>query len=373
MKTKDRFINIKKYLFYFSYTLILVYYLANMVYIVKPIRNLLPYFSAIMLIFLIAIQSNKYKLKSILLILSISVVLLFSYNITGDSIFILAFLLIIASKNIDFNEFLSFDAKIKIILIFVIIVAYKLGLAETIIKYRADGVVRNSLGFGHPNVLGGVLLSVCCEISYLKYKKHSFLKILFFAISIIICEFVCDSRSTEICILLLIILNYVYPLFENNKIIRKVLPFTFIILLLVSYYTGNAYGTHNSLVMKLDSIFSDRIRSIYLFLQNYNINLLGNYLEYYGMWGERSSLTVLDNAYMRLLIEYGIITTSFFALAFYRIIKQAYNENKYKIIVPVIVLLVYGLMENYMYFIIYDVFLMYLSNIIYYKNNEKVK
>lgn len=367
--------NMSIFLFYLSYTLMVVYFMCGQVKILFDIKNYIYFMIPILLVLLIIFQSKTYSFKSILLMVCSIFVFFISYRISRNSLIFISLLFILASKNVDIEDFIKYDFKLKLFLLVSVIILYFLGFTNVILKSRIDGTIRYALGFGHANVLGVILFTLCSDLAFLHYKKIKFKEYLFFLISFLICTFVCDSRAAQFGILILFILLIFLPKVEKILLVNKIIPFLPIILMGLSYLGAILFNGRSDFILKLNDLTSTRIKCTSDFLNYYGVNMFGHYFEYYGLWNIRSYLTVLDNSYMNMLLQFGLATTVFVILGLFISLKKAVKEKKYALIMCFIALMLYGLMENYSYMIGYNAILIYMSCLIYNKkgkdNNEE--
>ena len=364
-------INIIELLFYISYTLLVIYHLCGQVTFIIPIRKniytVIPFLLTIILIF----QSKKYSVKSIIIITILTFLFYISKNISHDNNLFITMLFIIASKNINIKKFIKYDLKIKIIISSLIIFLYNIGLAENVIRYRLDGTIRNSLGFGHPNVLGAIIFSIIVDIICLKYKKLKIKDYIFILTLFILSTIACDSRAAQLGTIILIVLSMIFPYIENKKNIinwATIIPF---VLFFLTYTLVVLYPKNIQLINNINEIFSSRIRLAYEFYDYYGINLFGHFFLQKETWKEQYYLYVLDISYMTILIKFGIIALMSTLISFSLSIKKAINNSDYGIAIAIISIMFYGLMENYAYMIGYNAILVYISYLIYERKEKK--
>ena len=103
------------------------------------------------------------------------------------------------------DKFIKFDIKLRASLVGLLFVTYFLGLTNSEVMYRDNGIARYSLGFQHPNLLGAYVLSICAEYIYLRYKKINFVDYIVLVVVTILLTIITDSRSAQIGMILLLI------------------------------------------------------------------------------------------------------------------------------------------------------------------------
>ena len=378
MNTIKRKVNLNKLIFYIAYILMLIYYMGSNIVILSNIKGYIIKFSYILLFIDCITHFTKYKVKSLILIFICIVVSFISWRISGSGDIAILILFITSAKNIEFNNLIKFDIKIKSILLCVVLVAYILGMTDVYYMYRTDGTIRSSMGFSHPNIFATYVFSICCEYVYLNYKNMKLYKVILLIIISFIITYFSDSRTAQFAIIILALIWYINNKFNifKYKVINKILTIMFIILTGVSYGTGMLYAQGNKIIEITDELLTGRIKCIYYFINKYDINLLGNELELIGTREAleyNTSAKILDNSYIKILLQFGIVNYVLFVLLLYYGIKRAIKEKNYALCLIFLIYFIYGISENALYLIRYNIFLLYFSNIIYLKEIDNYK
>lgn len=149
--------------FYLAYTFILLQAMFNNVPSLTPLYGIIDKLVIVLIFLTILFQNQIYRIKEIAWVVIIFAIVVISYFLSKDNIILKAIMLIIASKDINFKKFIKFDLVIKVIFCFIIIIFSQIGIAENYVILRADGTIRQSLGFSHPNALAAYWLSICCD------------------------------------------------------------------------------------------------------------------------------------------------------------------------------------------------------------------
>ena len=307
---------------------------------------------------LITIKANIKKW--ILCIVSVSIAL-FSFIKTDDSLMLQLALIIIASLSLNFKRIIKKDLWLKAIILIFILFAYSNNLVETMYFVR-DGKIRYSFGFNHPNTFGFFIMSAFFEYVYLKGESISKLKFIILTCIVLYFLTLASSRSSQITIIIFAIM-FIFEILlsKRNKektrkgiLNTKSIAIIFILLTIASIYITEQYRLGSYFAQRMDHFFSGRIYLQMLFLENYDINIIGNSVHYF---------STLDNVYIRMLINFGILSWIFFGFIYCKGISKG-NKLKDKTIINIIfVLLIYGLMEWYIIRPALNIFLIYFSTL----------
>ena len=135
----------------------------------------------------------------------------------------------------------------------------------------------------------------------------------------------------------------------NNSIVKKILlisPFIIISIILL-IVTKEKIGPLN--FDKLNLLSSGRI-SLYKSIYNYyGVDIFGQQLPTLSKeFAERYFLQyhILDNVYLTLLINYGIVAISLSGIIIFSILSKAIKDKKYIFLVVVVCYLIFGITEN---------------------------
>lgn len=365
------------YIFYIAYSMLLFSVMFSNVNYINKFVNTIENIGLVILIFNIFIQDIKYKKSSILIILLFSIPILISSYICNERVILKLFILIIASKNIDFKKFIKYDFIVRIVFLLSVLFLYKMGMTTIIETYRSDGTFRNSMGFIHPNTFGTIIFVLCCEITYLYQKKKNILYYIIMLLLSIMIERVADSRTSQIGIVLLMIFNFVNDFVNSNLKYKMytVIKYIPLILIILTFISSFAYGNGNEIAIQMDKLLSKRIYYSYSFIEQYDIKFFGTQVDFiYNNFDQSKELWVLDNGFLLLMIRYGIIVFFMFVLSLYFIINKLLQEkNNSKLIIIFAIYFVISFIETSIFKIQYNPFLLYCTLLIYKKDEKEIQ
>lgn len=275
-------------------------------------------------------MSNETNIKTILCVIS-----LISFAISKNFSLLYCTLMLFAMTTMSTKEIIKNDLAIKAIIIILNTFLSLSGLSA--IQYTNSGNNLFLLGFQHPNHLGFTLFCVYANSCFIFNKKERVLPLIMSGIiAIPVLEF-CGCRTAEIAILLYIIAYLLTKKEKTRKALAlftkyAIIPLTIVVLTLtVAYINRYPFATY------LNEILSGRLWYQQQYYEMHTISLFGNFIETYKNFP-------LDNAYMRLLLNLGIIGVVFYATLFNRATKNTgKSDHKYLAYFATIVL--YGLSE----------------------------
>lgn len=344
--------------------------------------SIIQIIGVLMLTLIFVFQNEVLKKNTFLRILAVVVISFLSYYFSKnstltDSSIIMLVLMVLASKNIDFDKIVKFDFWIKSILVVIVVLLYFLGFSDDIGMIYRNNSIRYSLGFGHPNILGITIASIVIEYVYLKQKNLKKRYLFPLLIGLMVVSLVTDSRGSLfliILVFLLILLKKILFSIIYNKNIKIIVKNSFLIFTLISFFMTFLYSKNLKLGIILNDIFSNRLYYANTFLNYYDFTPFGQTLIFTGasaveLYG--SYTQILDNCFIYILLRFGFSTFFMLCYLFNNAFKIAYDRKNTMLIWILLFFIIYGLMEKYPTVIFYNVFLLYFSNVIY--KDEKGK
>ncbi len=362
----------------------------------KVIRYICYFIFLLVILFHITKSEEKMTIKLFLqkcwdyacshLILMIMLFLTFIIMIQmGDKLpFILVFL-VWASSFYDFKKILRiYIGTTATLMLITFGLTYK-GMLINIITERADNV-RYSMGYIYPLELMAHFLILMVSYFYVSGKKLEYRELIFINITNFLLYIITDSRTSFYLGIATSIIVIIYAKTSMDSIFKyisfKIYDLFLVLCSLGSIIIGFLYTTENPILQKLDTLFSGRIILMNNAFQKYGITLFGQKIEWVGFgaiqWGQEhadawASYNFVDNAYAKLLLDYGIV---FFVLVIigYAIIYKTANEQKdYMLIIIISVILVLSIMEPRLVSIEMNPFVLLLGRFFMMETSKKCK
>ena len=273
---------------------------------------------------------------------------------------------LIGLKNIDINKMFKNILNIRVFTFILTIFLSSIGIMNNVVSnvWKTDHLVtRYSLGYLHSNTLHLSLFLIVSLIIYIYFDKIKVKHyLLIMLVNIIIYRYsIC--RTGFIAIVMLLFLHFIV---KNNQIIKKniskvVLPLLLIVIF-VSFFSGLMYNKIE-LVNKLNSIVTGRIAYSNYYLTNYSASLFGHNIS-------NDTNAIIDNGYILLYIQYGIVGSLYVLYIIYRIVKNIKINLDYKKAVLIIMFLLYVLTESFLPNIFMNFTLLFCADIFF--NNKAI-
>lgn len=295
----------------------------------------------------------------------IKIIFLFLILIIFLKKFYLSFFIIIISNFI--NKKTRLKQLFFILCFFYILVLFlnSLGLLDFnnvsngIRKFENFEVYRNALGFNHPNTAMSLLLPIFSVLYYLYYPKY---KKIVIGIILIVGKIIFNltfSRTTFVLIILFVVL-----ILMKDKYIKK-LKFLFLtegffivfLTFCLPFYFRDTV---------LNKLFSGRLRLFYYYLTNHEITLFG-----YNEIKEVYKYYPLDNVYLKVLFENGVVGFSLLIILILVVMYILFKNSDYKAVRIFSIILIFGFMEGTALFYYFNIIYFIISDYIFAENRKK--
>lgn len=358
----------KEHIFCFSYGLYVFSsaFLVNFYKTGSHVGKLLAFGLMALLSLYNVLQIQKKDIVKNIIVLSIVVFT----GLTIEYRVLMLFLFVYSYQSINFNKFIELDFKIRLLSCSLTFIFCTFGLIDNYIleTYRGNILVsRYSLGFSHPNSCFLMLFIILVDYLLLQVYTKEKLSISNTMFTILIAYFfnlITNSRAGFLLITFFTIVIYFESNFHIiNKFPRlnKSLIYSSLICLGISFLLVQIYIHFPNIGNKLNSLFTNRISSMYRYYIKYGFSFFGQHIEKIAT--AQAALTdgkalVLDNLYANLLITYGL---TFSALYFWLNVKTTqmlFKNNNLYILILYFIIAVYGLVEgmplnlDYNYFVV---------------------
>lgn len=335
------------------------------------------------IIMLLAVQivfCQTYKKREMIVIAAVSVPFLITAAYAGSYTLLSAWLFIVAAKNTDFDKLVSVIYQLLFFMIPMVILLCLCGVIGDNTKIR-DGASRYSLGFMHPNQLGvRLLLFVICHLYLHRNRLKSIDYGIAFATALFI-YLVPNSQSSCMCLLILIVLLLFYQICRKYNEILSAFQGKLLLILAAAVNGGSILLScfdvkQNEILWQFNVWMSARFSEGYKTLKVYGVPLWGQPVYVFEEERIRMGMTdgagklLLDNAYMLLLIKYGILSYLIFSAAYLLLMNYYRIKKQYVIMIILFVYAVYGIMENGLVQAYHNIFLISFSNMLYGKLGE---
>lgn len=333
----QKVLEVSGYLMYAIYVLI---YSINITTIINYswstiILNSLKIAFILMLTFKLMI--TQYNLKHFLCVGGILGLLSISYLNSGYADFIQYTIVIIALKDLNISKIIRNSFFIKS---FMFITTICLSLTNIIESQIIDGErSRHYLGYFHPNMAMTFFLSILLDWCLIRKEKFKWTDATIIIILSTVLYKLTDSRTSFMCILMLIILMVLYKTKAFESVLKLVAFPLLVILCIFSITIPFWYNQNYIFYTTIDKLLSWRlafIKEVYEYIGGYN--LFGNNVD--------NIPRSMDNGYFYIIIIYGIAVFLLINILFLLIVALGKTKDFNYLIPLLLVIFIYSFFEH---------------------------
>lgn len=261
--------------------------------------------------------------------------------ILRDTRFLMFVFFFFAAVNVDYKNVFKKDIVVKIMLFIIIFFAFKAGYLNILGTIsRENGEIRQTLGFSYPTYVMYMIMIISAEWIIIRNKSLTYFELIIILFLGYFFGKITDARGETFILYFIAIsacLIYKFPRlhfesFLENKFIKNVLIILPEIACVCSYLIVLFLKPECRFYDTINRFSSWRLDIFQLYLRNYGLRVFPakldlNYLGANGKW-----VQVIDNCYLYLGIQLGIICLLIYLIVFSYLIKNALDHHRSMIV-----------------------------------------
>lgn len=299
------------------------------------------------------------------LIIGISFLICAFKNDMYSFLFMLAFL-IVGAKNVSIDKILYVYLIIGIIIVAAAAICSHYGIIENL-QYWKGEQMRFAFGTVYPTDFAAHIFYLTIAAVCLFNRKINIIEpVIIFIIACIVYKSTIASTSF-ICMVgfaLFLLIYCIIKMFKgeikDNWFFKmlSIAPIGFAALFIVM---TAAYDANNSTWLLINDKLSDRLTNSKLGLDTNGFNLFGKYIEERG-WGksviEKADYFYLDDSYIRIMLEYGIIVLIVVLAIMFVSSRRAAKAGRITMVIAIAFIALHSFMEHHLVEIAYNPFIL---------------
>lgn len=248
-------------------------------------------------------------------------------------------LFIVAGSNRDIKQLAKIALSISCLVVIFSYTFYIFGLTDAETVYRGNNV-RLAFGFSHPNCFGEYLLRIQIAILVIRFGKLGRLDCVITLLLSIFAGVLADSKTTVLGLLFSLLVLFIMQAkarqTDSTKRLAKAEACLLATLTFLCIGGMLIYAKDNPVLRCIDVLVSGRLEYPHTLVEATGLTLFGFDIStssnYVSEWSLVNGVVPVDNAYMSLLINQGIVL---FATVFLLLLFAIYNlwriprEGKY--------------------------------------------
>lgn len=378
MNLQRKLFSFEEILFYVSFSIFFIFSMISFTFLYQYIPKSI-YKGFLILSILIALfremYINKYSLKSLLGALFGALLMVNVMKTTsGLNLVALQIILIYFFRNVSFSKIAKLSLFLSGFILFTVIFLSKLGIITNYLEISWNGRIRNYLGFRYSLYAPAIFLNIIALFLGIKKEKTYYFEwIILFAINYWIYKQT-DSRLSFFSGLLMILLGLILKIkpdiLEKFKRILLLLIPIVMILPIFSYYIAVNFSTSNTILLKINKVFGNRLWLTQKSLNTYGYSLFGQRIHWQGNGLDETGNYIttnylyVDNLYMQILQRYGLMFLLVLMVIIVFVLYKLYQKNQFILYVIVISTLLHSLIDDLVIYTCFNSFWFLVGSII---------
>ena len=270
-------------------------------------------------------MSQKYTETELLSLCIILFSGMMNYILTGQTIVLFSAIFLSCVKRLDFHRIAVATLKGRILGICAALAFLLTGIRDDVLSYQwrddvYNVILRHSLGFDHPNVAHETFTIIVIILAYVYYNRMNlFLVAIIAMLNHLLFSFTL-SRTGYLMVLITLALSLIIKSGKFQRIFRFGFYCFYPTVLVASFLTAYFY-TPGGVLGTLDRLLTGRLLLAHMAMMNYVPAIFGN--------AQNVGIT-LDNGYIRLLYEGGLIPFMWFVYYTMKLNAFLYRADKQK-------------------------------------------
>ena len=274
-----------------------------------------------LLLALIPILKQRIASKKMLIFIAAGMMFALIYFNLKLMTMLLFVMLLVAASYMDFDEVIRVDLITKIAIMLLVVCLCLVGVLPNFTD-TINEKYKMALGFEHPNTLAFLGCAIIVEYVYVRYTVFRKTDVLFVAAALIFIYKTAASRTTLFtvaAVLLVMIILKISPKIFQLSLVRFLFVSATGFIASFSLICVYLYSKGNKFMIELNNIVTGRLNMGASFLRKYGVKLLGQDIVIIG--SREAAITgtspkILDNAYLRALVNYGLVFFLFLIIGY---------------------------------------------------------
>lgn len=313
------------------------------------------------ILFIVWLFSQKFSAKWLTGIMALGAISASTYITTGETIFLIMILTAVIFTRLDYINGLKAVFAARIFDLAVILFCAAVGVLDINQNFVMKGQLGGSstvvsgygLGYHHPNQLAStviflILLYLCIKQGRLKLSE-------FFALALVVFATVEITRNRTIIILvsleviLLLLLNSARLKSKTQSVIDTVgewvMPVCALLSIVPALLMNTVTGRAQEILYNINGLMGSRYTHSARVFENYPIPLFGGIVDFDEL-KDLYQYSTVDNGYVRLLYNFGIVGFAVFLLLYWVAIGKMIRRKEYIFLPFIFIVAIWGLSES---------------------------
>lgn len=353
------------------------------IYFPENLPHQLSFIPILFILFKISFYDSKSARRIILNLLTLGILFIL-WRTSGEFILFISGIFIIGAQGVNFKRIIYLYLVIGTILLSFIFFTSLMGLTKALVFYREPNIVRQAFGIIYPTDFAAHILFLVLAYCYLNFEKLTWKSYIVFTLLAIFMIKFSDARLNAYALIITIPIIMIGQRAKEGYIVSKnIANFYWTVPAIASYvmvFICYIYAPTNRILEKINSLLSNRLALSHLALEKYGVKLFGQHVHENGFGAARGikdksvnmyNYFYIDSSFIRLLIIYGVIALVLVVMIMTIIAWKSVKKRDFALASIMIIVTVSALVEQRLFDLGYDPFLIALLAECY-SNNKQI-
>lgn len=263
------------------------------------------------------VSSAEFQWRAIIEIVALICIGLIAMHVSGGATLLKLVLFFAVTQDVELDDVLI-GYKWSLVIPSVSIAL--LSLSGVIDMYYKGAKKAFEFGMQNPNTIPVIVFAIIVAFNLQKEEKFNGKILLVETVVCFLLYYFCRARTAGIILALYIISLILFRNIERVSKAMAVFQYLFLIFAIASIAIAILFHSRTAIWYQINNLLSGRPWAWDLYFTRYGIKF----------FGQRIDLTIaaLDNAYLRLLIQYGLLTFAAYLCLFVKLSRYAYKNEK---------------------------------------------
>ncbi len=290
---------------------------------------------------------NSYTIKEILVMAGLGIWGIYTFFSTGSLGMLIYIVLIAGMKNVSLLRLFKVEAVLWAVCVFITVTWAIFGNRKGVVlvheKFGLGPILRESLGYTHPNVLQITYVVLMAFVLYSCNKKGKELLKVMFVLFVLDCFIFMHSLSVTGLLMSLLYLFVHYYLISRQRIGKaekagiSILPFLCVVISIILPLLGG----DGRVFQIINKVFNSRLLAIRVFFYHQGFSLFGATSDLKGF--------ALDNSFASALIGYGVIFFCIIIVTYYLLLRFCLKKDMRAEMAIICAFLIGGISEPFLF------------------------
>ena len=368
---------------FITISIFMSYFVYSDVMELMPLRIIRYIILACMVGKILIFDVKSYSKKRAVIVLAAFLLMLISAICSESRNLLWVLIMIVAAYKTDFKRVLKYVLACELVLagLFVLLCVLQI-TPDRLYGRSGSDVIRHSLGFRYATYLSLFIFSISCGWFYLRWEKAKWYEFLIFVVLSLVIYLLTDTRFEPFCTIIVVGffgLRRLLPKLKTEGVISFLAKYTVLIAAVFSVVAVIFYNSDIPVLNKINSVSSNRLSLMNNAVMEHGISFFGEPIQWvsisevYNGEAEASEFNAVDNVYVRLILNYGILVFGLFLAAQYLLGKKAVEDKNIELQFILILIAFYSILSPRMIELTFNYFLMLYPTIGLLGVNQKKK